>query len=98
MIGQQEWRIEMAMQLDSLTADGLEEVIAVVDKAAEAADVAAGAHRLAVALVVDPEHAVPGRRQPHAAFCIQRSSMHLHYQNQKQARKQRRKETALKII
>ena len=44
MIGQQEWRIEMAMQLDSLTADGLEEVVAVVDEAAEAADVAAGAH------------------------------------------------------
>ena len=44
MIGQQEWLIEMAMQLDSLTADGLEEVVAVVDEAAEAADVAAGAH------------------------------------------------------
>jgi len=45
---------------------------AVVDEAAEAADVAAGAHGLAVALVVHPEHAVPGRRQPHAAFCNQR--------------------------
>lgn len=42
---------------------------AVVDEAAETADVAARAHRLAVALVVHPEHAVPGRRQPHAAFC-----------------------------
>jgi len=55
----------------SPTADGLEEMAAVVDEAAEAADVAPGAHRLAVALVVHPEHAVAGRSQPHAAFCIQ---------------------------
>jgi hypothetical protein len=52
------------------TADGLEEPVAVVDEAAEAADVAAGAHGLAVALVVHPEHAVPGRRQPYPALCI----------------------------
>jgi hypothetical protein len=53
-----------------LTADGHEEAVAVVDEAAEAADVAAGAHGLAVALVVHPEHAVPGRRQPYPALCI----------------------------
>ena len=41
---------------------------AVVDEAAEAADVAARAHGLAVTLVVHPEHAVPGRRQPHSAL------------------------------
>jgi hypothetical protein len=33
-----------------------------------------------VALVVHPEHAVPGRRQPHAALCIHQSaSTHLHH-------------------
>jgi hypothetical protein len=60
---------ELSKLCSILTADGLEEPVAVSNEALELVDVAPGAHGLAVSLVVDPEHTIPCRGQPDPTCC-----------------------------
>jgi hypothetical protein len=54
-----------------LTADGLEETVAVCDEVVELLDVAPGTRGLAMAFVVDAKHTEPRRGQLDPTCCME---------------------------